>query len=234
MHHCDARVKIACLLAFSIAVLIVHTWWGLGVLCVLLAACIALAKLPVARMSAYLVPVYVLAAFTVLFTWLANQNVDGLVAGLFVAIRMISLVAGSFVVCFTTTSEQLLAAFRSMMEPLRALHVPVDDIAFTLALSVRFIPQIGEELSRIRVAQISRGAQTSGSFSVRLRNWGAAFASLFVGLFRHADALSAAMDARCYGAAEKRGALASGRASVVRVVGTLTSCAALIVVGVLL
>ena len=87
------------------------------------------------------------------------------------------------------------------MSPLRVLHVPVGDIAFTLALALRFIPVISEEFLSVRRAQKARGAELDGlSFKRRLEVWGAAFTAVFVGLFRHADALAVAMDSRCFDA----------------------------------
>lgn len=202
--RCDARVKIALLLAFSIGIFIVQTWWGMGAFAAAVIVLTCLARLPIGQMSRMLVPVYVLAAFSVLFNVMANPSVEGLLAGLFLAMRMVVLVAESFIVCFTTASGQLLEAFRWFIGPLRHLRVPVDDIAFTLALSIRFIPVIESEFATVRAAQKSRGAELSGSLASKLRIWGAAFSSVFIGLFRHADNLATAMDARCYGAAPAR------------------------------
>ena len=151
-----------------------------------------------------LVPVYVLAGFSWLFHVAAMPSLDGVLSGAFFAVRMIVLVAASFVVCLTTTTDQLLDAFRSLIKPLRIIGAPVDDIAFTLALSVRFIPVIEIEFIRIRAAQAARGAESAHGFIAQARTWAAAFAALFVGLFRRADALAQAMDARCYGAAKER------------------------------
>ena len=128
----------------------------------------------------------------------------GVLAGLLVAVRMVALIAASFVVCFTTSSSELLQAFRWLIAPLRHLHAPVDDIALTLALSVRFIPVVEDEFERIRMAQKARGADTAGSLKRTLQVWSSAFIALFVGLFRHADNLALAMDARCYGASPER------------------------------
>ena len=74
----------------------------------------------------------------------------------------------------------------------------------TLALSVRFIPVVEDEFERIRMAQKARGADTAGSLKRTLQVWSSAFIALFVGLFRHADNLALAMDARCYGASPER------------------------------
>lgn len=200
VHRCDARVKILLLLAFSIGIFFVSSWWGMVALACVALALIAVARMPALQVNRQLAPVYVLAAFSVLFNVVAAPTLEGLFSGLFFGVRMVVLVAASFIVCFTSMSRDLLAAFSWFMSPLRKARVPVDDIALTLALSLRFIPVIEQEFETVRAAQRARGADLGGSFSNKLRIWGAAFTSVFVGLFRHADALATAMDARCYGA----------------------------------
>ena len=189
------------LFAYSVAIFFVRTWWGMAMFALAVLAIMLAARLPLRRMILPLVPVMALAAFAVLFALAASPGLDGLSGGLLVAVRMVSLVAASLAVCFTTTSTDLLAAFSKLIGPLRHARVPVDDIAFTLSLAIRFIPVIGDELVRVRQAQRARGGALGGlSFTRRLRVWGAAFSAVFVGLFRRADALACAMDARCYGA----------------------------------
>ena len=202
MHRADARVKIALLFAYSIGIFFVQTWWGMGAFALAAVLAIAVARLPLQRVFVPLVPVVVMAAFAVAFACAASPDRAGLSNGLFVAVRMIALVAASLVVCFTTTSTDLLGAFAWFIGPLRHLRVPVGDIALTLSLALRFIPVIAEELQQVRLAQRARGAALEGlPFRRRLAIWGAAFSAVFVGLFRRADALACALDARCYGAA---------------------------------
>ena len=200
LHRLDVRVKIPLLLVFSIAIFFVKTWWGMGTFALAVAVALAVGRIPLGQVNRMLAPVYVLAAFSVLFNVVASPSLAGLSAGLFLGARMVVLVAASFAVCLTTKSNELLRAFKWFIGPLRRLHVPVDDIALTLALSLRFIPVIEREFEIVRAAQKSRGAELPGSLSGKLRIWGAAFSAVFVGLFRHADALATAMDARCYGA----------------------------------
>ena len=204
VHRCDARAKIVALLALSVAILAVGSWPPMAAFAALVLVAAAISRIPLGVMNRLLSPVYVLAAFSVLFNVIAQPNLDGVSTGLLVGVRMVALVAASFVVCLTTSSSQLLEAFRWFIEPLRRLGAPVDDIAFTLALSIRFIPVIEDEFRHIRVAQMARGAEATGSFARKLRIWGSAFSALFVGLFRHADELACAMDARCYGASPRR------------------------------
>lgn len=207
VHRVDARVKIVLLFAYSIAIFFVRTWWGMGAFAIAAFAAIVVARLPLRRVLVPLAPVAAMAAFAIAFAFAASPDATGLSGGLFVAVRMIALVAMSFAVCFTTTSTDLIGAFAWFIEPLRRIRVPVDDIAFTLSLAIRFIPVIVEEFQQVRLAQRARGGDLAGlSFHRRLKVWGAAFSAVFVGLFRHADALATAMDARCYGAGESKGA----------------------------
>ena len=193
VHRCDPRIKIVLLFVFSIALLAAPSWWSVGILAAAVAVVVGVAKLPLSVMNSSLVPVYIMAAFSLFFNVLYSPGLDG-----------VALIAASFVVCFTTSSSELLQAFRWLIAPLRHLHAPVDDIALTLALSVRFIPVVEDEFERIRMAQKARGADATGSLKRTLEVWSSAFIALFVGLFRHADNLALAMDARCYGASPER------------------------------
>ena len=204
VHHLDARAKILVLLAFSLGIFFIRTGVGLAVCAAVIILAVIVARIPASLFLQLGIPVYVLAAFSFAFNVIAVPGWVGISAGAFFAARMILLVMASFVVCLTTTADELLDAFTHLIGPLRAIRVPVDDIALTLALSIRFIPVIQEEFLQIRTAQRARGAEATGSVSRKLSIWGSAFASLFIGLFRHADALGRAMDARCYGAAAKR------------------------------
>lgn len=211
VHQCDARVKVFALLAFSVGVFLVRTWWGMAVFAAVAAVAVAVARIPLGRLCRMLGPVWVLATFSVLFNVIGSPDAHGLLGGLFLGTRMVVLIVASFVVCLTTASSALLDAFAWFIAPLRRLNVPVDDIAFTLALSLRFIPLIEREFTDVRAAQKSRGAELSGGFARKLYVWGVAFASVFIGLFRHADTLACAMDARCYGAGPSRTRLRSPR-----------------------
>ena len=197
----------------------------------ILVAVLAAARIPLARINRSLAFVYVLAAFSFVFNVIAHPDAAGALAGTNVAIRMVVLVAGSFAVCFSTPATKLVDALRSLMSPLRVLRVPVDDIAVTLSMALRFVPVIGEELVRVRTAQVVRGAALPAGAVRRMRMWGATFTSVFVGLFRRADVLASAMDARCFGASRQRTSMhplrmtpASALALVLGLVALVCTC----------
>ena len=128
---------------------------------------------------------------------------QGCMFALFYAVRILLILWASFAVSFTTSVEALTGAFASLMRPLRAIRVPVDDVAM-LSLAVRFIPLTAEELALVRSAQTARGARLeSGSIWQRLFAYRTVFIPLIVRLFRRADTLSVSMVARCYGCAQR-------------------------------
>lgn len=132
----------------------------------------------------------------------------GFARGCFYALRIVFLVFASLVVSFTTSSSNLIDALNDFLKPLRLLRVQTDDIAMMISIALRFIPVTAEELFRIRDAQLSRGASfEEGSIFRRIMAWQPVMIPLFVSLFRRADNLATAMEARCYGLSESRSRL---------------------------
>ncbi|MCI8469511.1 MAG: energy-coupling factor transporter transmembrane protein EcfT [Eggerthellaceae bacterium] len=248
VHRLDARVKVALLAAYSAALLLVSSWPGLLLATALLAATLAASALPLRRVLALGAPAYAIAAFSVAFNACVLVGPDGAAAGvlplvggvalsgeglsrgLMLGLRIVLLTEASLVVSLTSTSTELGDALRSILAPLRPLRVPVDDVATALSLAVRFIPLTAEELCVVRDAQWSRGAPFDGGPVARMRAWSAVMIPLFVGLFRRADVLSRAMDARCYGLGRARTSLARrtmGASDWLALVIGLAACAAL-------
>ena len=170
----------------------------------------AASKISVRKVVLIAVPVYVIVAFMIACNSLAvdasstgrfGLSFAGFLRGCFFAVRVLLLVFASLLVSFTSTSTELVDALRSVLSPLGKLRVPIDDIAMVFSVALRFIPVTAEEFERVHAAQWSRGAAFEcGTLTQRLRAWQVVFIPLFVGLFRRADSLAKAMDARCYGA----------------------------------
>ena len=252
LHRMDARVKLALLIAYILALFFADTWVGMGLLALMAALAFVVSQLPAGSVLRLLSPAYFLAALLIAFNAFvylpATSASDavaaldlvcvagpmclsyvGLESGLFSALRVVLLVLSSLVVGLTTTSTELSSVAAWALAPLRRLHVPVDDIATVFSIALRFIPLMAEEFCRIRNAQWSRacGFDDPGLIG-RIRAWGKVLMPMIMSLFRRADALSEAMDARCYGAAEERGALTGLKldaASAACLAAGLVSCA---------
>lgn len=85
------------------------------------------------------------------------------------------------------------------MAPLSRIGVPAHELGMILGIALRFLPQFMTELGIIYRAQKSRGAHFSANpFRGGIQSLTALLIPLFTSAFRHAETLSAAMEARCY------------------------------------
>jgi energy-coupling factor transporter transmembrane protein EcfT len=248
VHRLDARVKLILLLALTV-VLFVCQEPALVVLCALaLIPLVLMARVPPASLARGVLPCIVILAFSFLANaFVLDGSADvvlwgslglswaGLLRGAMAVARIVLLVCYALVVSATTTSNELADGLVSLMMPLRALHVPVGDIAMTLSIALRFIPVTVSEFDRIRAAQRARGADFErGSVFHRVARWGSVFVPLVVSLFIRADGLADAMRDRCYqGADRTRLSQPLRRADVVvLVVGVLACCGVCLLVGI--
>ena len=126
---------------------------------------------------------------------------SGLLYGAVLGLRIFLLILLSLVFTFTTSANDVVKAISWYLSPFARFGLPVRDIATTFSLVLRFIPVINSELSVVADAHRARGASLDeGSPIARMTAWGNVFIPLFVRLFRRAETLGTAMDARCYGA----------------------------------
>lgn len=193
----DGRVKIALAVAYAAALFLAGGALPLAALAALLVVAATFARVPWLTVALGSVPAYVIATFLLLY----NGTAAGWGAGLIVAIRVVLLVWGSIVLVEASTPTELSEALRRLLAPFARVGLPVRDATTALAIALRFMPLLGEELASVRAAQLSRGAPLEGGgLAVRVRANAGLMVPLFVGLFRRADRLACAMDARCFGA----------------------------------
>ena len=128
----------------------------------------------------------------------------GVGACLFIAARLVLILLGMSLITMTTTTLDLTAAVEQMLHPFARFGVPAHELGMIMGIALRFMPQFATELANVYHAQISRGAALDGSPVKGLRMLSSVTIPLFASVFRHAETLSAAMDARCYHGEEGR------------------------------
>ena len=203
LHRLDPRTKIIAA-ALLITALFVHLSWIpiLGALALVVVLTIA-AKIPVLPMLKMMKPLLFLIIFTLMIhsiNWSPfGFNLEGFARGGLFTLRLVDVMALSFLVTMTSSPIALTDGLTLLMNPLRKLRVPVDDIAMVLSIALRYIPTIMEEAMTIVRAQTARGAPfADGNLLIRLKAWIPVIIPLLVQLFRRADTLALAMEARCY------------------------------------
>ncbi len=244
VHALEPRAKMGVLAAFVAALFASEGWFAMAACAAFLVLAVALARVPVRVALRGLRAVAVLLAFTLAaqaLRWepatvsllrLGPLAVDagGLARGAYFAARIVLLVVGSTLMTLTTTPVALTEAIERLLKPLALLRVPVGDLATMLSIALRFIPTTAEEAEKIIVAQAARGARFgSGGPVSRARAYLPVLVPLFVNLFRRADELASAMEARCYRGGEGRTRLRESKMRPGDVV-TLGVCGALMAV----
>jgi energy-coupling factor transporter transmembrane protein EcfT len=106
------------------------------------------------------------------------------------------LLLGSALIGWTTPLAELAPALGRLLSPLRRIRMPVDEIVLSVALSVRCLPLLVDELRvlyaarRVRQPEIQQGAKSLFDEAVDL------LVSALVAATRRAQEMGAAIEAR--------------------------------------
>lgn len=234
VHAMDPRVKFVLSLVLMAAVFCAATPASLAVAGAFVVGFYLAARIPFLRAVGSLGPLLVLVAVTALLNVLFVQgghvyfewgvicvSEKGLQSAAFIGCRLFLLLLGMSLLTLTTTTLDITAAFERLLAPLARLGVPAHELGMILGIALRFLPQFMTELGVIYRAQVSRGARfTANPFKGGLRMLTALIVPLFASAFRHAETLSAAMEARCYHGGNGRTRLDPLRATWRDAVGT--------------
>ena len=211
LHRLDPRVKLFGTMIFLIALFIGDSWLGYLLSTIFLAGVIALSKVPFRFMVKGLRTVTLLLLVSVGFNifltegdvvfqiWIFKATRQGIILAVFMGIRLVYLMIGSSVMTLTTTPNALTDGLEKGLGFLKAVKVPVHEIAMMMSIALRFIPVLIEETDKIMKAQMARGADfEKGNLIQKAKAMVPLLVPLFISAFRRATDLAMAMEARCY------------------------------------
>lgn len=104
-----------------------------------------------------------------------------------VGLRLLALVLAATVITLTTRVSELLTVLERACRPLAWVGIDPSRVGLVLAMTIRFVPLLGEMLGQIREAHRARGRERPGV---------AVVAPLLVHTLRFADDLGDALTAR--------------------------------------
>ncbi len=191
VHRLPAGPKLGGLLAATAAVLAAPGPSVPAAGLVAVGGLYAWARLPVGAVFRQLRPVLaIMLAFFLLQAWLSEA---GWLAGLETAARFMLVVLLAALVTLTTRVGDMTDVFERAFAVLRPVGVNPAKAALMMALTVRFVPLLAEQVREIRMAQRARGVEASVA---------ALFVPLLVKTLTLADDLTHALDARGWDAAD--------------------------------
>ena len=233
LHKMDPRAKLILTFAYIVAVFVPRNWAGLSLAVAFLVMSVWLSHLPLKLIFKSLKPILPLIVFTSIINifyvrdglvlvdwWIIHITLQGVVTAVFIAVRILCLIAGSSLLTYTTSPTALTDALERLMKPLKFLHVNVHELAMMMSIALRFIPTLIEETDKIMSAQKARGADMeSGGLMQRIKALIPILIPLFVSSFRRAYELAMAMECRCY-----RGGDGRTRMKQLHLAGRDTAC----------
>ena len=217
VHRLDPRCKLLLTIVYIAALFTAQSYVSYAVMLIVTGVCIALSRIPLKVILRGLKPLWIIIALTavlnIFFTpgrelvsfWKITITYEGLVRAVFMVLRITMLIAGTFLLTYTTSPIALTDAMEILFGPLKKLKVPVHEMSMMMSMALRFIPTLIEETDKIMSAQKARGADfETGNLFQRARALLPLLVPLFVSAFRRADELAVAMECRCYHGDEGR------------------------------
>ena len=218
VHKLDPRTKLLAVVLYIVALFLAKSFITYGIMFLLLAVSIAISKVPLKSIVRGLKPVVFIVVFTAILNlfytpgdhvmvkvWILTITLEGVFNAFFMVVRILMLIAGTFLLTYTTSPILLTDALESLLGPLKKIKVPVHELAMIMSIALRFIPTLIEETDKIMSAQRARGADfESGNLIQRAKALIPLLVPLFIYAFRRADELAVAMECRCYHGGEGR------------------------------
>lgn len=217
VHRLDPRIKILLTFVYIVALFIAKGVVAYLIMLFWLLGGIALSKINIRVVLRGLKPLAFIIVFTALLNvfytpgriiaewWIFHITREGVITAAFMVARILMLIAGTFLLTYTTSPIMLTDGLERLLGPLKKLRVPVHELAMMMTIALRFIPTLIEETDKIMSAQRARGADfESGNLVRRANALVPLLVPLFISAFRRADELAIAMESRCYRGGEGR------------------------------
>ncbi len=226
VHRLDARTKLAITVLIMVAVFFPMATWSMtllvqGTLFVFIAFILASTKTKLRSILTSLKSMWVMVIFLLLIYIIVPKQTntlgiawqwngwtvywDSFAEAARIIVRLVMMIMLAMALTSSTKPLDLTYALQWYLSPLKPLHFPVEEVAMTISIALRFIPTLLEDALRVMRAQSSRGVDFAhGNLWKRITGLTSLIIPLFVSSFIRSEELANAMECRCYDPREKR------------------------------
>ena len=218
VHRLDPRTKILLTIAMIVAVFLVKSMVGYGLILGFMYLTSRLSCIPFKMLLKGIKPLRFILILTFILNLFFNTGAtmlvelgfikisyEGLSTAIHYSLRLVFLVLGTSLMTLTTSPIALSDGIEMLLSPLKVIKFPAHELAMMMSIALRFIPTLMEEADKIMKAQMARGADfESGNLLARAKAMVPLLVPLFVSAFRRAGDLAMAMESRCYHGGENR------------------------------
>ncbi|MDO4983995.1 MAG: energy-coupling factor transporter transmembrane component T [Eubacteriales bacterium] len=215
VHRLDPRTKLILVVLFIAGLFQANGWLGYIVVMAVTFTAIGISTIPPKSFVRGLKPMIFIIALTAILNLFYTTGTpilpgwpvtfEGIERAVQMVLRISLLIAGTFLLTYTTSPMELTDGLEKLFSPLNKIKVPVHELTLMMSMALRFIPTLIEETDKIMSAQKARGADfETGGLIQRAKALLPVLVPLFVSAFRRADELAVAMESRCYHGGEGR------------------------------
>lgn len=122
-----------------------------------------------------------------------------------ILVRLIFIVIYTSMLTLTTSPTEITYGLEKVFSPLKIIKIPVNKMALSLSLAIRFIPTILDQADKILKSQASRGIDYNNSkIKGKFMALNAMLYPMFILSIKRADDLADAMEVRLFSINSKR------------------------------
>ena len=203
IHRLDPRAKLFSLIFIIMAVFPAKNFFQIIFWIFMLAFVVKASKISWRVLLKSSRPVFFLVIFTFLFNLIAayfsKDFASGIYRAFFMSIRLIILMMFAIMLPLTTAPLELSDGLDALLRPLEKFGFPAHECSMMIGMALRFIPLLMQETDKIIRAQLSRGARLDqGNLFQKVMAFFPVLIPLFIIIFRRADEIAIAMEARGY------------------------------------
>ena len=209
IHKLDPRAKLFSLIFIISAVFPAKNFLQLSFWILFLVVLVRASKISFSDLIGASKPVFFLVAFTFIFNliaaYFAGNLIDGIYRAFFTSLRLTVLMMFAIMLPLTTAPLELADGLDFLLRPLERIGFPAHECSMMIGMALRFIPLLMQETDKIMRAQVSRGARLDqGNLFQRIKSFFPVLIPLFIIIFRRADEIAVAMEARGYDGGDGR------------------------------
>ena len=218
LHRLDPRTKIFSLLVIMTGIITGNGWKALGLAAVYTIFVCFLSGITFSYLLRSIMPFKWLIIMTILLNVLfAGGHIlieaplpyggvtrEGLELGILYGSRIVLLVLLASLLTLTTEPIVLANGVEKLLHPLSKIGLNPHEIGISMVITIRFIPILIDEATKIRKSHIARGLRPDGGMKVKLKSLSFLFLPLFNSAIRRAENLAVAMECRLYRTEMKR------------------------------
>lgn len=225
LHMIDPITKLICFLIITITMFVAQTPEELIVVFIFVMFFSLFGRI---RFKSYLLTLLIVLPFfiTMMIMYAIvppyDKFIDELILCLTLTERLYLFILIAIIYTSTTKEMEIANSIEWLISPLRFIKVPIYEISIMIMLAIRFIPLLLEDLSKIMIAQTSRGVNViHGNLKIKIKGVYNSLLPLFVISLKRSDDIANVMTIRGYEIGQKRSKYYKSKFSFIEIISLL-------------